>query len=110
MGDAGATVEAQTASGWRSQVGPVASGAGAVESRSGGTEEGFPRCRTISQASGRSGAHTEFRTGWRAAVVADDHEAQASVNAESGAVSEPLGVSVGGGAHQAVQLGFRPAR
>src|SRR2546427_12132900 len=91
-------------------AGPVASGAGAVESRSGGTEEGFPRCRTLSQASGRSGAHTEFRTGWRAAVVADDHQAEASVNAELGAVSVRLGVSVGGVAHPPVQLCFRPAR
>ena len=75
-----------------------------------GTEEGFPRCRTISQASGRSGAQTELRTGCRATIVADDHEAQAPVDAESGAISEPLGVSVGGGAHQAVELGFRPGR
>src|SRR5689334_1055781 len=111
MGDAGAAVETQTASGrHRSQVGPTASGAGAVESRSGRTEERFPRCRTISQAVGRSGAQTEFRSGCRATVVADDNEAQAPVNAESGAISEPLGVSVGGGAHQAVQLGFRPTR
>jgi len=63
------------------------------------TEEGFPRCRTISEAFSRSGTQTEFRTGCRAAVVADDNEAQASINAESGAVSEPPGVFVGGGAH-----------
>jgi len=72
----------------------------AQSNRGGGwTEEGFPRCRTISQAFGRSGTQTEFRTGCRAAVVADDNEAQASINAESGAVSEPPGVFVGGGAH-----------
>src|SRR5262249_54366973 len=34
---------------------------------------------------------------------------KAPVNAESGAVSEPPGVSAGGGAHQALKLGFRPA-
>ena len=83
----------------RSQVGPTASGAGAVESRGGWTEEGFPRCRTISEALDRSGTQTEFCTGCRATVVADDNEAQASINAESGAVSEPPGVFVGGGAH-----------
>ena len=107
----GAAVAAQTA--WRrrrSQVGPTAFGAGTVKSRSSGTEEGFSRCRTISKAFGRSGTQTEFRAGCRAAVVADDNEAQASINAESGAVSEPPGVFVGGGAHQAVQLGFRPTR
>jgi len=93
----------------RSQVGPTASGAGAVESRSGGTEEGFPRCRTIGQAFGRSGAQTEFRARRRAAVVADDYETQAPANAESGAVSESPGVSVGGGAHQTVQPGFGPS-
>jgi len=85
--------------GARSQVGPTASGAGAVESRGVWTEVGFPRCGTISKAFGRSGTQTEFRTGCRAAVVADDNEAQASINAESGAVSEPPGVFVGGGAH-----------
>src|SRR5262249_54732031 len=109
MGDAGAAVEAETTSRRRSQIGPAASGAGAIESRGGGTEEGFSRCRTISQAAGRSGTQTEFRTGCRAAIVADDHEAQAPIDAESSAVSEPPGVSVGGGAHQAVHLGFRPA-
>jgi hypothetical protein len=40
-----------------------------------------------------------FRAGCRAAVMADDNEAQASINAQSGAVSEPPGVFVGGGAH-----------
>src|SRR5438477_7347963 len=89
LGDAGAGVEAETGSSpQRSQVGPTASGAGSVESRSGRTEEGFPRCRTISETFGRSGTQTEFRTGCRAALVADNNEAQTSVNAESGAVSE----------------------
>src|SRR5215470_19281459 len=41
---------------------------------------------------------------------ADDNETQAPVDAESSAISEPFGVFVGGGAHQAVELGFRPAR
>ena len=100
--------ETQAAS--RRRNGEVASGAGAVESMSVRTEEGFPRCRTISEASGRSGAQTELRTGCRATIVADDNEAQAPVDAESGAISEPLGVSFGRGAHQAVELGFRPAR
>src|SRR5215831_1393080 len=72
VGDAGATVEAETASGRkRTQIGPTASGAGTVESRSGGTEEGFSRWRTISEAFGRSGAQTKFCTGWRASTVAD---------------------------------------
>src|SRR5215467_2568468 len=106
MGDAGALVETQAAS--RRRNGEVTSGAGAVESRSVRAEEGFPRCRTISQASRRSGTQTELRTGCRATIVADDNEAQAPVDAESGAISEPLGVSVGGGAHQAVELGFGP--
>src|SRR5436190_19112437 len=109
MGDAGAAVEAQTA--WRrrqSQVGPTAFGAGTVKSRSSGTEEGFSRRGTTRQALGRSGTETEFCTGRRTAIVADDNEAQAPVNAESSAVSEPPGMSVGRGAHQAIQLGFRP--
>jgi hypothetical protein len=94
-----AALEQRWASGRRrSQVGPPASGVGAVESRGDWTEEGFPRCGTISKAFGRSGTQTEFRTGCRAAVVADDNEAQASINAESGAVSEPPGVFVRGGA------------
>src|SRR5215510_1864941 len=108
MGDAGTAVEAQTSGKRRSQVGPTASGAGTVESRSGWTEERFPRCRTIGQASGRSGAQTEFRTGHRTAAVADDYETQAPVDAESRAVSEPPRVSIGRGAHQGVHLGFRP--
>ena len=59
----------------------------------------------VAQRFGRSGAQTEFRARRRAAVVADDYETQAPANAESGAVSESPGVSVGGGAHQAVQPG-----
>ena len=48
MGDAGAAVEAQAASGRRrSQDGQAASCTGAVESRGGGSEEGFSRCRTM---------------------------------------------------------------
>src|SRR6516225_2576798 len=60
MGDARAAVETQAAS--RRRNGEVTSGAGAVESRSVRAEEGFPRCRTISQAFGCSGAQIELRT------------------------------------------------
>src|SRR4029079_10548843 len=73
-----------------------------------GRKKDFPDAELLVKRLGRSGTETEFCTGRRTAIVADDNEAQAPVNAESSAVSEPPGMSVGRGAHQAIQLGFRP--
>src|SRR5216683_1254357 len=54
MGSAGAVLEAATREARRrkAEVRNVASGAGAVQSRAAGTQEGFPGCRTPGEAAG----------------------------------------------------------
>ena len=46
----------------KAEVWNVASGAGAIQSRTTGTQEGFPRCRTPGEATGGPGVDFEFCT------------------------------------------------
>src|SRR6266550_5754558 len=55
----------------KAEVRNVASGAGAVQSRTTGTQEGFPRCRTPGEAAGGPGIDSELCARCRAASVAD---------------------------------------
>src|SRR5262249_62261562 len=71
--------------------------------------EGVSSRGTPRQVVGRPGMEFKFWTGGRRAFVGNGNEAQAPFTAESSAFSEPPGMSVGRGAHQAIQLGFRPA-
>src|SRR6266581_2057190 len=66
---------------WRMK--PALFGAGAVQSRTAGTQEGFPRCR--------------------AAFVADGNAPKVPVDARSRATAEPIGVTSGRGPHLVVQ-------
>jgi hypothetical protein len=62
LGGTGTVLEADTreAGRRRPDVGIVASGAGAVQSRAAGTQEGFPGCRTPSEAAGGSRINSEL--------------------------------------------------
>src|SRR6266436_4617701 len=81
MGSAGKVLEAATREARRhkAEVRNVASGAGTVQSRTTGTQEGFPGCRTTS--------------------VADGNAQEVPVEVRSGAAAEPIGVSSGRGPH-----------
>src|SRR6267154_1314194 len=75
----------------RPDVRIVASGAGAVQSRAAGTQEGFPRCRTPSEAAGGSGIDSELCARCRATSVADGDTQEVPVDARSRAPAEPIG-------------------
>src|SRR6267154_1363504 len=89
VGSIGTVLEAATRAARRrkAKVRNVASRAGAIEPRTTGTQEGFPRCR--------------------ATFVADSYAQEVSVEVRSGAAAEPSGVSPGRGPYQVVQLGLR---
>src|ERR1700751_2514953 len=73
VGSAGTVLETNTPEAGRrkSEVRNVAFGAGAVQSRATGTQEGFPRCRTSGEAAGGPGIDSELCARCRAASVAD---------------------------------------
>ena len=79
--------------------GIAASGAGAVQSRAAGTQEGFPRCRTPGEAAGGPRIDSELCARCRAASMADGDAPKVSTDAEPRAATEPIGVSSGRGAH-----------
>src|SRR5437762_6433616 len=79
----------------RPEVGNVASGPGAVQSRAAGAQERFPRCRTSGQAAGGSGIDSELCARCRAASVADGDTQEVPADARSRAPAEPIGVSSG---------------
>src|SRR5215467_11132969 len=101
LGSAGTILEADTreAGKRRPEVRNTASGAGAVQSRATGTQEGFPGCRTPSEATGGPGINSELRARCRAASVADGDAEKVSVDPRSRAPAEPIGVAAGRGAH-----------
>src|SRR5580700_4384660 len=101
LGSAGAVLEADTREAGRrkAEVGNAAFSDGAIQSRPEGTQEGFPRCRTPSQAAGRSGIDSELCARCRAAFVADGDTQEVPVDARSRAAAEPIGVSAGRGPH-----------
>src|SRR6266536_1999441 len=51
------------------EVANAAFGAGAIESRATGPQEGFPRCRKAGEAAGGSGINSELCARYRAASV-----------------------------------------
>src|SRR5258708_31802684 len=72
VGGTGTVLETDTREARRRQpeVGNAASGAGAIEPRAAGAQEGFPRCRTSGEAAGSSGIDLELCARSRAAFVA----------------------------------------
>src|SRR5258708_20374968 len=78
LGRIGTVLETATAEAGRrkTEVGNVASGAGAIEPRAAGAQEGFSRCRTSGQAAGGSGIDSELCARCRTASVADGNTAQ----------------------------------
>src|SRR6266513_708897 len=101
LGSIGTVLETATREAGRckAEVGNVASGPGAVQSRAAGAQERFPRCRTSGQAAGGSGIDSELCARCRAASVADGDAEKVPVDARSRAVAEPIGVSLGRGPH-----------
>src|SRR5215831_18707209 len=65
------------------EVGNIAFGAGAIQSRTAGTQEGFPRCRTFGQAAHRSRIDAELCARSRAASVAYSDAQEVPVEARS---------------------------
>src|SRR6266852_2877224 len=83
MGNAGKVLEADTREARRrkAEVRNVASGAGGVQSRTTGTQEGFPRCLTPGEAAGVPGIDFELCARCRATFVADGDTQEVPVNA-----------------------------
>src|SRR6266705_1831933 len=73
----------------KAEVWNVASSAGAIQSRTTGTQEGFPRCRATS--------------------VADGDAQEVPVKVRSNTAAEPIGVSSRRGTYQVVQSRLRSA-
>src|SRR5207302_10399109 len=111
VGSAGKVLEADTREARRrkAEVRNVASGAGAVQSRTTGTQEGFPGCRTPGEAAGGPGIDSELCARCRATFVAYGNAQEVPVEVRSGATAEPIGVSSGRGPYQVVQLRLRCA-
>src|SRR5713226_7693675 len=91
------------------EVWNVAFGAGTVQSRTTGTQEGFPRCRTPGQAAGGPGIDFELCARCRATSVADGDAQEVPVKLRSNTAAEPIGVSSGRGTYQVVQSRVRSA-
>src|SRR5580700_1050799 len=99
VGSAGTVLEAGAPEARRGkpEVRNVAPGAGAVQSWTAGTQEGFPRCRTPSEAAGGSRIDSELCARCRATSVADGDAEKVPADARSGAAAKPFGVSSGRG-------------
>jgi len=84
-------------------------GAGAIQSRTTRTQEGFPRCRTPGEALGgpRVGLELCARSG--ATSVAHSDTQEVPVTVRSNTATEPIGVSAGRGTYQVVQFCLRSA-
>src|SRR5207253_4030966 len=93
----------------KAEVWNVAFGAGAIQSRTTGTQEGFPRCRTPSEATGGPGVDFELCARCRATSVADGDAQEVPVKVRSNTAAEPIGVSSGRGTYQVVQSRLRSA-
>src|SRR5207302_11107854 len=102
VGNAGKVLETATREARRreAEIRNVASGAGAVQSRAAGTQEGFPRCRTLGEAAGGPGIDSELCARCRATSVADSYAQEVPVEVRSGAAAEPIGVSSGRSPYQ----------
>src|SRR5713226_794413 len=91
----------------KAEVWNVASGAGAIQSRTTGTQEGFPRCRTPGEAAGGPGIDFELCARCRATSVADSYAQEVPVKVRSNTATEPTGVSFGRGTYQVIQPRLR---
>src|SRR6266581_1190474 len=111
VGSTGTVLETATPEAGRrkAEVRNVAFGAGAVQPRAAGAQEGFPRCRTPGEAAGSPGIDFELCARCRAASVADGDAEKVPVDARSRAAAEPIGVSSGRGPYQVIQLGLGSA-
>src|SRR6201993_3786137 len=91
VGSAGEVLEAAVREARRreAEVWNVASGAGTVQSRTTGTQEGFPRCRTPGQAAGGPRIDFELCARCRATSVADGDAQEVSVKMRSNTAGEP---------------------
>src|SRR5258708_24693946 len=101
VGSAGTALETATPEAERRkpEVGNAAFGAGAIQSRTAGTHEGFPRCRTPGEAAGGPGIDPELCARYRAASVANGDTQEIPVDAGSGEAAEPIGISSGRDPH-----------
>src|SRR5258706_10674816 len=112
VGSAGKALEADTREARRrkAEVRNVASGAGGVQSRTTGTQEGFPRRRTPGEAAGGPRIDFELCARCRATSVADSYAQEVPVKVRSNTATEPTGVSFGRGTYQVVQPRLRSVR
>src|ERR1700730_14320525 len=112
VGNAGTVLETATREARRreAEIRNVASGAGAVQSRAAGTQEGFPRCRTPGEAAGGPRIGSELCARCRATSVADSYAQEVPVKVRSGAAAEPSGVSFRRCTYQVIQHRLRSVR
>src|ERR1700730_1592726 len=101
LGSIGTVLETATPEAGRRkpEVRSVAFGAGAIEPRPTGTQEGFSRRRTPGEAAGGPGIDSQLCTRCRAASMADGDAEKVPVDTRSRAAAEPSGVSAGRGPH-----------
>src|SRR5437867_13176070 len=95
--------------GRKAEVWNVAFGAGAIQSRTTRTQEGFSRCRTPGEATGGPRVDFELCARCRATSVADGDAQEVPVKVRSNTAAEPIGVSSGRGTYQVVQFRLRSA-
>src|SRR5260370_4357472 len=86
LGSIGTVLETATPEAGRrkTEVGNVASGAGAIEPRAAGAQEGFSRCRTSGQAAGGSGIDSQLFAPCRTAALADRNTPEEPVETRYG--------------------------
>src|SRR5882762_5200300 len=101
VGSPGKVLEASTREARRrpAEVRHVASGAGAIQSRTTGTQERFPRCRTPGEAVGGPRTDAELCARCRATPMANDNAQEVPVAARPGADTQPIGGPSGRGAY-----------
>src|SRR5437016_5611384 len=79
----------------RPDVGNITPGASTIESRTTGTQERFPRCRTSGEAIGRKRTDSELCARYRTAAMAHGHTAEVPADTQPRAPAEPTGGLVG---------------
>src|SRR5258708_17878135 len=91
LGSTGTVLEADLPETGRRKryIGNAAFGAGAVQSRTAGTQEGFPRCCTSGEATGGPGTNSELCARYRAPPVPDRDAEEIPVDAQSRDATEP---------------------
>src|ERR1700730_18143269 len=104
LGSIGTVLETATPEAGRRnpEIWNVAFGAGAIEPRAAGTQEGFARRRAPGEEAGGPGIDSQLCARCRAAPVADGDAEKVPVETRSRAAAEPSGVSAGRGPYQVV--------